>query len=193
MTERRKWALGLRFQGRMNCDSIPGVRKSREGLQLGEEECESDFANVESELLWRYSRDVRWADGHLDWSLRDKRDYKSGRCRYTNSVRNCECGLKVLRNLIFTKQTEATEPVWFQPKESRAVGLKAAKMLNIEAREGGKLQSGVSGITGNSTGRDLHYNSTTLEPNRIMHKVPQEHRKRILTLEREELIKRSHL
>lgn len=59
MTERRKWALGLRFQGRMNCDSIPGVRKSREGLQLGEEECESDFANVESELLWRYSRDVR--------------------------------------------------------------------------------------------------------------------------------------
>lgn len=144
--------------------AFPVLGNCREGLQLGEEECESDFANVESELLWRYSRDVRWAGGHLDWSLRDKRDYKSGRYRYTNSVRNCECGLKVLRNLIFTRQTEATEPVWFQPEESTAVGLKAVKMLNREAREGGKLQSGVSGITGNSTGWDLHYNSTTLEP-----------------------------
>ena len=37
----------------------------REGLQWEEEECESDFANVESELLLRYSSDdVRWADGH---------------------------------------------------------------------------------------------------------------------------------
>lgn len=102
--------------------------------------------------------------------------------------------VKSLENLIFTKQTEATEPVWFQPEESRAVGLKAAKMLNREAREGGKLQSEVSGITGNSTGRDLHYNSTTLEPQQNYaesatraQKKDTDFRKRI------ELIKRSHL
>lgn len=78
---------------------FPVLGTCREGLQLEEEECESDFANVESELLWRYSSDVSWADGHQDWSLRDRRDYKSGRYRYTNSVRNCECRFKVLRNL----------------------------------------------------------------------------------------------
>jgi hypothetical protein len=35
---------------------FPVLGTCREGLQLEEEECESDFANVESELLWRYSR-----------------------------------------------------------------------------------------------------------------------------------------
>ena len=35
MTERRKWALGLRFQGRMNCDSIPGVRKLSRRAAVG--------------------------------------------------------------------------------------------------------------------------------------------------------------
>lgn len=40
--------------GSMNCDRLGNCR---EGLQLEEEECESDFANVESELLLRYSSD----------------------------------------------------------------------------------------------------------------------------------------
>ena len=143
---------------------FPVLGTYREGLQLEEEECESDFANVESELLWRYSSDVSWADGHQDWSLRDRRDYKSGRYRYTNSVRNCQCGFKVLRNLNIYQTDRghwaSLVPAW----GPRALGLKAVRMLNREAREGGKLQSEVSGITGNSTGRDLHYNSTTLEP-----------------------------
>lgn len=91
---------------------------------------------------------------------------------------------------IFTKQTEATEPVWFQPEESRAVGLKAAKMLNREAREGVncRVKFQVSlGIQQDETYITIpqHWNH-----NRIMQKVPQEHRKRILTLEKRiELIK----
>ena len=67
-------------------------------------------------------------------------------------------------------------------------------MLNGEAREGGKLQSEVSDITGNSTGQDLHYNSTTLEPQENYAKsATRAQKKDTDSRKRKELIKRCDL
>ena len=49
----------MRLKGREGQIGHGGQIKPEQAIRKGEEEeCESDFANVESELLWRYSSDV---------------------------------------------------------------------------------------------------------------------------------------
>lgn len=121
MTERRKWALGLP-RAEWIAIAFPVLEISRRAA-VGERKNVNLILQMLSLNCFGDTHVMSGEQMDIWLEFKRQRDYKSGKYRYTNSVRNCECGLKSWESDIYQTDRGHLSQFKFQPEGTRAVGL----------------------------------------------------------------------